>query len=469
MRTWSSRMSRRRVFAALLVVAGLAATAVANASASATASSSSLKGTISVLFSNNYVFDTDAQATAWWNSLQKQFQKLYPGATLKQLGVGGTDIDEMNKAALLFRSPSTTPDVIQLPTTYTSQFASSGYLLPLTSYVKSSSSAPFWAGIPNNVQTMGDYNGSLYAVNNGNNDFGVFYNKVMFKQAGLPTNWTPKNWNDILTAARAIHKKLPKVAALWLAGGVAAGPTNILQGIGNLVVGTKEPMMFDTKTGKYVVGSGLSDALNFYKTVYSQGLGAPVSQLFAPNAVGNPPQLFAKGKLAIAIAGANWFPSAWVAKGSPTYFPKAAQDMGIAPMPTENGQAPGVVSALGGWAVAISKSTKNPQLAWDLVKLMMDPANQLSTAVEAGFVPPDTSIGASKAFVNSAPFQAQFNSYAKYGAALPSDPNFPVYARAVNTATGDFVQNAAGTTVTSALGTVSSTISQQLGSNKVEK
>jgi ABC-type glycerol-3-phosphate transport system substrate-binding protein len=120
------------MFAALLVVAGLAATAVANASASATASSSSLKGTISVLFSNNYVFDTDAQATAWWNSLQKQFQKLYPGATLKQLGVGGTDIDEMNKAALLFRSPSTTPDVIQLPTTYTSQFASSGYLLPLT-------------------------------------------------------------------------------------------------------------------------------------------------------------------------------------------------------------------------------------------------------------------------------------------------------------------------------------------------
>ena len=469
MSTWSSRLSARRVFAALLVIAGLAATAVANASASATASSSSLKGTISVLFSNNYVFDTDAQATAWWNSLQKQFQKLYPGATLKQLGVGGTDIDEMNKAALLFRSPSTTPDVIQLPTTYTSQFASSGYLLPLDSYVKSSSSAPFWAGIPKNVQTMGDYKGSLYAVNNGNNDFGVFYNKVMFKQAGLPANWTPKNWNDILVAARAIHKKLPKVAALWLAAGVAAGPTNILQGIANLILGTSNPTMFDAKTGKYVVGgAGLTAALQFYKSVYSGGLGAPTSQLFAPNAVGNPPQLFAKGKLAIALAGANWFPSAWIAKGSPTYFPTAAHDMGVAPMPTQNGQAPGVVSALGGWAVGISKSTKNPQLAWDLVKLMVNPANQLSTAVEAGFVPPDTSIGASKAFVNSAPFQAQFNSYAKYGAPLPSDPNFPVWARAVNTATGDIVQNPS-TSVASALSTVSSIVTQQLGAGKTEK
>jgi multiple sugar transport system substrate-binding protein len=463
MSTWSSRLSARKVFAALLVVAGLAGAAVANAS------SSTEKGTLTVLFSNNFVFDTDAQATSWWNNVTKEFDAQNPGSTLKQLGTGGTDIDEMNKAALLFRSASTTPDVIQLPTTYTSQFASSGYLLPLDSLVKSSSNAPFWAGMPKNVQDMGRYKGTLYAINNGNNDFGVFYNKTMFKQAGLPTNWQPKNWNDILTAAAAIHKKLPKVAALWLAAGVAAGPTNILQGIGNLVVGTKQPTIFDTKTGSYVVGSGLSDALNFYKKVYSEGLGAPVSQLFAPNAVGNPPQLFAKHQLAIAIAGANWFPSAWVAKGSPTYFPTAAKEMGIAPMPTEFGQAPGKVSTLGGWAVAVAKSTKLPQLAWNLVKLMMDPANQLSMAVEAGFVPPDTSIGASKAFVNSAPFQAQFNTYAKYGAPLPSDANFPVYARAVNTATGDFVQKASGSSVSSELSGVSSSITQNCGTCKVEK
>lgn len=458
------RMSPRKAVAAALLVAGLAAVAVANASGAATE-----KGTISVLFSNNYVFDTDAQATAWWNSLQKQFDAQNPGSSLKQLGVGGTDIDEMNKAALLFRSPSTTPDVIQLPTTYTSQFASSGYLLPLTSYVSSAGSAPFWAGIPKNVQQMGDYNGTLYAINNGNNDFGVFYNKVMFKEAGLPTNWAPKNWNDILTAAEAVHKKLPKVGALWLAAGVAAGPTNILQGIGNLIVGSKEPTIFDTKTGSYVVGPGLSDALNFYKEVYSKGLGAPVSQLFAPNAVGNPPQLFAEGKLAIAIAGANWFPSAWVAKGSATYFPKAAQDMGIAPMPTEDGQAPHYVSTLGGWAVAIAKDTKYPQLAWNLVKLIMSNSNQLSMAIEAGFVPPDSALGYTKAFIDSAPFQSQFNTYNKYGVALPSDPNFPIYARAVNTATGDFVQNPSSTSVASALSGVSSSITQNCGDCKVEK
>jgi ABC-type glycerol-3-phosphate transport system substrate-binding protein len=138
-------------------------------------------------------------------------------------------------------------------------------------------------------------------------------------------------------------------------------------------------------------------------------------------------------------------------------------------MPTEDGQAPKYVSTLGGWAVAIAKDTKYPALAWDLVKLMMDPANQLSTAVEAGFVPPDTAIGASKAFVDSAPFQAQFNQYAKYGVALPSDPNFPIYARAVNTASGDFVQSPASTSVSSALSGVSSLLTQDCSTCKVEK
>lgn len=463
---------RRRALVPVSAVAlALAAAYGATAGSSAMAASSaggSLKGTISVLYSNNYMFDTDQQATTWWSTVKKQFEKAYPGAKLNLLGTGGTDIDEMNKAALLFRSPSQTPDVIQMPTTYISQFASSGYLAPLDSYVSSSKLAPFWSGIPKNVQNMGDYNGKLYAVNNGNNDFGIFYNKVMFKKAGLPTNWQPKTWNDILKAAQAIKKKVPGVAPLWLGAGVAAGPTNVLQGIGNLIDGSKTPTMFDSKTKKWVVGSpGLTQVLNFYKAVYSQGLGAPVSQLFSPQAVGNPPQLMQKGQLAIVMAAANYYPSAWVAKGANTYWPQAGKDVGVAPLPTATGQAPHFVSTIGGWAIGVSSTSQHKALAEGLLSIMMANHNQLTTAVWAGFVPPDTSIGASKAFVDSAPFQGAFNQYAKYGQPLPTDPNFPVYARALNTATGDIVQNPK-MSVKDALGVISSTTSQQLGSDKVE-
>ena len=71
-------------------------------------------------------------------------------------------------------------------------------------------------------------------------------------------------------------------------------------------------------------------------------------------------------------------------------------------------------------------------------------------------------------FINFAPpFQADFNSYAKYGAALPNNVNFPVYARALNTVTGDFAQNP-NASMSAELAKFSSLVTQQLGSSSVE-
>ncbi len=83
-------------------------------------------------------------------------------------------------------------------------------------------------------------------------------------------------------------------------------------------------------------------------------------------------------------------------------------------------------------------------------------------------MPPVHPVGEQPLFINFAPpFQAAFNDYAKYGVALPNNVNFPVYARALNTVTGDFAQNP-NASITSALSTMSNLITQQLGSNSVE-
>src|SRR5262249_43031804 len=156
--------------------------------------------------------------------------------------------------------------------------------------------------------------------------------------------------------------------------------------------------------------------------------------------VGRPPLLFKEGKLAIAI-GSNWYPTVWVNSASAAPWPAGLKAVGIAPVPTENGQSAGT-STLGGWAWAIGAQTKGSQAAWAFINLAEQPHNLLTPALWAGFVPPDTSVGEMPAFVNYAPpFQAAFNTYQKYGQSLPTDQNFPVYARALNTATGMFAQN----------------------------
>jgi multiple sugar transport system substrate-binding protein len=451
------------VGAAALAVSLTAATSIA-----ASTTSGALSGQLTVLYSNNYVFNSDALATQWWNGIAAEWKAKYPNVKLNLVGVGGTDTDEMNKAALLFRDKSQAPDVVQLPTTYVSQFGGSGYLADLSKYVGSASSAPFWSKFPKNVQDMGRFNGTLYAINCGNNDSAVVFNKTLLAKAGVKMPWKPKSWADILAAARLVKKHEPGVYPLWMAAGVAAGPTNVLQGSGNLIFGTKSPTMFDAKTKKWVVDSpGLRDTLAFYKSVYSEGLGAPTSELFRPDSVGRPPLLFSQGKLAIAF-GSNWYPTVWVDAKSAAPWKAGAKTAGIAPIPTETGQGAGGASTIGGWAFAMGAHSKNPDAAWAFIQMASEDKNMLNEAIWSGFVPPNAKVGQEPKFVNYAPpFQLAFNDYAKYGTPLPTDQNFPVYARALNTATGQIAQHP-DTTVEAALKLVKDNVTQQLGGSSVE-
>ena len=77
-------------------------------------------------------------------------------------------------------------------------------------------------------------------------------------------------------------------------------------------------------------------------------------------------------------------------------------------------------------------------------------------------------MGEQPLFVNFAPpFQAAFNSYAKYGPPCPTTSNFPVYARALNTVTGDFAQHP-NASMSAELAKFSSLVTQQLGPSSVE-
>jgi multiple sugar transport system substrate-binding protein len=461
---------KSRTPAAIATLGALAVSTLVGASAVAAGASTKVaqdsSSSISVLYTNNYVFDSDALAAKWWGSIAKQWKALDPSIKLTLLGTGGTDVDEMNKAAVLFRSPSETPCVIQLPTTYVGEFAGSGYLASLNSLVSGPNAPDFWTGMPKAVQQISTIGGTVYAVNAGNNDSGILYNKVMLKKAGVPLPWVPKTWQDLITVAQQVHKAEPKLYALWAAAGVGAGPTNVLQGIGNLIDGSTNPVMIDPKTGKWVVNSpGLKATFQFYQELYADGLGAPTSQLFPSDSVGQPPLLMEQGKLAIAI-GSNWYTGDWL-PGAGAPWPEAAADIGVAPIPTENGQAPGNATTIGGWAWAISASCKNKAAAWKFITLGQAPTNQLETAVWSGFVPPDTSVGTQPAFVKSSLYQLQFSQYATNSVPLPNNTNFPVYARALNTVTGDFVQNPK-MSISSALSTMSQLVTEQLGNSSVE-
>ena len=155
--------------------------------------------------------------------VSKQWAKTDPVVKFTLLPVGGSETDELDKAAIDFRSSSTTPCVLQLPTTAVGEFAGSGYLASLNSYVKGSSAPTMWTNMPKSVQDMGTINGVKYSTSI----------KAITPRRSCTTRsclkgwreipWNPKNWQDILTTAQKVKKANPKVWAIWLNAGHIAG------------------------------------------------------------------------------------------------------------------------------------------------------------------------------------------------------------------------------------------------------
>ena len=458
----------KRVRVASVLAAAAVVTTLAVVASHAVASSGTrgaLTGTISVVYSESYEFDAKNLTDTWWSRIKKEFEKKYPGAHLKAIPVGGTDFDEQKKVALLLRSASTSPDIVSMETPNVGELAASNYLLPLNKYVNADKS--FWPYVAKSIKDMSTFSGNVFAINSGNNVSMMYYNKAMFRKAGIALPWRPKTWNDIIVAARRVKKANPGVIPLWLHAGVTVGPfVGLVQTAGNLIFGSKNPVLLDRKTKKWVIDSpGLRAMLSFYKTVYGEGLGPPSGNLFGSTAAIQPPDLMRKHKLAMVL-GSNWYPGQWVFKFADPW-PSARKEVGVAPIPTQSGQKPGAATTIAGWSWGISRVSKNPDLAWALIKIMQEPKNMIDHANWAGFLPPSSKAAASAAFAKFAPPQGQFRNYASFASPIPSDPGFPVYGRGVDHATGKLAQSPS-TSIDDAIKIIKNDVVNQLGSNKVE-
>jgi multiple sugar transport system substrate-binding protein len=423
------------------------------------------KTVISVAYGETYVFDTEDLTKKWWNGVKAEFEAKFPDATLQLVPIGGGYDDITNKLSLLYRSSRTAPDVAQIATPVIGQFSSSGYLLPLDSYLADEA---WWKQFPKVIQGEGVFQGKTYAVNTGENDSQLYYNMDLFKKAGLPVPWTPHNWNDILSAARTIKAKLPHIIPVWLNAGSSSGDNGILQGAGNLLAGSTVPTIYDTKTQKWVVDSpGLREVLDFYHSVYSEGMGANLSDLFSPSAVTIPLTLIAQGKVAITF-GSNYYGGNWTKLICSPCWADATKVAGVVAIPTVDGHSPDIATTVGGWDFGVSATTKSPHYAWELVKLMESDINQINAANWAGFVPANQLIVKEPAFVDFAPpYNAVSAQVLPYGVISPASGDYLVWSHGLQEATGALAQHP-NTTVDAAIGVMSDYVSNQLDSSAVE-
>jgi multiple sugar transport system substrate-binding protein len=417
-------------FTSLVTLTALASTALAACSSG----SGSDPDTVKVSFKQSTDNSVKVMDT-YLADIKKQFEKAHPGKKVELVPIKAPDSEYYTKVQQMLRSPKTAPDLVYEDTFLINSDITSGYLKPLDAYLAK------WQDWDRFIDTAkaaakGE-DGKTYGVPDGTDTRGLWFSKDVFAKAGLPADWQPKTWDDVLSAARTIKEKVPGVTPLNVYTGKPAGEAATMQGFEMLLYGTNDGTtdpLYDKGSKKWIAaGQGFKDSLAFVETVYKEKLGPEVSDALDPNfATAVRGELLPQGKLGIALDG-SWLPQDWL-EGSGHEWPDWSKELGLAAMPTQNGQAPGKVSMSGGWTWAIPAKAANPDLAFEFIKTMQTKANAQKWYVANSGIAVREDVASDPAYVRAQPGIKFFTDLVASTHYRPAYPAYPKVSVAVQEA-----------------------------------
>ncbi|APY86285.1 sugar ABC transporter substrate-binding protein [Streptomyces alfalfae] len=364
--------------------------------------------------------------------IKKQFEKANPGKKVKLVPIKAPDAEYYTKLQQMLRSPKTAPDLVYEDTFLINSDITSGYLKPLDPYLAKWKD---WDQFIDTAKTAAKAaDGKTYGVPDGTDTRGLWFSRSIFEKAGLPADWQPKNWDEILDAARTIKKKVPGVTPLNVYTGKPVGEAASMQGFEMLAYGTGEDPLYDPEAKKWVTGSkGFKDSLAFVETVFKEKLGPDVSDALDPNFPTRVRgELLPEDKLGINLDG-SWLPQDW-GEGAGHEWPEWSKKLGLAHMPTQAGQAPGKVSMSGGWTWAIPSKADNPDLAFTFIETMQTKANAKKWYVANSGIAVREDVAADPSYVKAQPGIEFFTDLVASTHYRPAYPAYPKVSTAIQEA-----------------------------------
>ncbi|WP_431923380.1 extracellular solute-binding protein [Nonomuraea jabiensis] len=265
-------------------------------------------------------------------------------------------------------------DVIDIDGIWAGEFAEAGYIKPLADLVGTDADSwDGWSQIPEAVQGLATFNGKKYALPVGTDGRVLYFNKTLFQKAGLPADWQPKSWQEILDAGTKLKSSGVPVP-IQINAGTAMGEATSMQGVLPLLAGAGGEVQ---KDGKWTGASQpLKDALGLYQKIYGGGLGDPKLQQEAKGR-DKSFQQFAAGKIGILMEGDYFWrgvvnPATGVAK-----MADRDQVVGYAMIPAmEPGKGirgQDFVSMSGGALRTVNPNSKHPKEAFELATFTLSP------------------------------------------------------------------------------------------------
>ena len=375
---WSADRTRRGALLGVSVLTlALAAPAVAQDASPAAADG----GPVALSIASNAIVGgkNDAEATWIENYVIPTFEQMMAdqGKDVTVTFQGRGVDDENYKAQLaLDLGAGTGDDVIAIDGIWVGEFAQAGFITPLDDTVGTDAVDAWdgWDQIPEAVQGLMSFEGARYGVPAGTDGRILYFRKDLFEQAGLPTDWQPTSWQDILDAAQQLKDALPDVNPLQINAGVSMGEATTMQGILPLLVGTGK-RIYDEDTGQWLGDTPELEAmLQFYADIYQNDQLGDADLQLRQDGRDRSFQDFAEGRIGILLEGDYLWRGVVNPDSGTAPIADRNEIVGWAKIPAEepgsgiNGQD--FVSMSGGGGRVLNPNTQHPAEAWALMEFM---------------------------------------------------------------------------------------------------
>jgi multiple sugar transport system substrate-binding protein len=344
-----------------------------------------------------------------WTTATKTLQKKYPGLDVQLEGMA---YDDQRQKTLIAVAAGQGPDIVQLDCIWVGEFADGKTVIDLSPYYAS------WKGasdVPDNYLKAAQFNGKYYGVWLNSDVRFLTWEKSAVKDAGFDPLVAPKTWEELANNA----VKAQKTPSLWGYGFPAFSTDHtadrfypfLWQGGGEILTADYKKAAFNSDAGVAALQM-MTDMMRKYKV-------SPVDLMTTGE--GDVTKAVDEGKYAYGIrvgpgVGADRF------KGDATAF-LAARGVAHLPLPPGGKQATGS----GGWLLGITRDSKQADIAWEYITVVVDQTNA------APFWKYNTMVPVSKsAAANVKEYEAAFPYFNLVGEALTFThfrPPIPAYTK----------------------------------------
>ncbi|MFC0189708.1 ABC transporter substrate-binding protein [Fictibacillus aquaticus] len=312
-------------------------------------------------------------------------------------GAGHAYEDKINAAA----TSNGLPDVLDMDGPFVGNYAATGLLAPIDSYIPDKDKKDF----ADSIIQQGTYDKKLYALGAMESSVVLFYNKKLLKEAGIQAPekiddaW---DWNEFLEVSKKLTTEKTKGLTMHMDLGVGEWFTYM----GSVFVWSNGGDLLNedrTKADGYLNGKESVEALEYVQKLFKEKVVS----------MSNGPTDFEEGRAAMMLGGV------WLIPGFEEY---KDLDWGITYFPYAKEKA----SPSGSWAFGVSSQSKFPKEAAEVVKWMSNKDSVVEISKITGMPPARASAFDELKEYDEMPKKAIKDQVLESATARPSTPAYPV-------------------------------------------